>query len=177
MKKLNKSVLWVILIVMAVSFASWLSHNKPDEFESGTIGVGVVVTDLERSLDFYINGLGMTKTGEFPVNAEFGKRSGLTDGVPFDVTVLKLKEEQNATEWKLMSFGKEAGHQQPQYIHDDTGMQYVTIFVTSIIPFLERFEKYGIKLLGETPTKLDDGRTFVLIQDPDGTFIELIGSE
>lgn len=43
-------------------------------------------------------------------------------------------------------------------------------------PFLERFEKHNIKLLGETHTKLDDGRTFVLVRDPDGTFIELIGT-
>ena len=150
---------------------------SPDEFESGTIGIGVVVTDLERSLDFYIRGLGMTKTGEFSVTGEFGKRSGLTNSIPFNVTILKLKDEQHATEWKLMSFGNKAGHQTPQYIHNDTGIQYVTIFVKSMKPFLERFNKQNIRLLAETPTKLDDGRTFVLIQDPDGTFIELIGPE
>jgi len=177
MKNLKKIVLWAVLSVMAISFISWLSDNRSDEFESGTIGVGVVVTDLDRSLDFYINGLGMTNTGGFSVNEEFGKRSGLTNSVPFDVTVLKLKDEQNATEWKLMSFGKKAGYQHPQYIHDDTGVQYVTIFVSSMKPFLERLNKHHIKLLGETPTKLDDGRTFVLIQDPDGTFIELIGAD
>jgi len=44
-------------------------------------------------------------------------------------------------------------------------------------PFLKRIKEHNIKLIAETPTKLDDGRQFVLIQDPDGTFIELIGSE
>ena len=34
-----------------------------------------------------------------------------------------------------------------------------------------------VKLLGDTPTSLDESTQFVLIQDPDGTFIELIGPE
>ena len=32
------------------------------EFKSGVIGVGVVVTDLDKSLDFYTNVIGMKKT-------------------------------------------------------------------------------------------------------------------
>jgi hypothetical protein len=42
-------------------------------------------------------------------------------------------------------------------------------------PILERFKKYNVKTLGITPTKLDETRDFVLVRDPDGTFIELIG--
>jgi hypothetical protein len=76
-----------------------------------------------------------------------------------------------------MSFDKKAKHPYPKFIHDDTGVQYVTIFVKSMKPFVERINKHHVKFLGKTPTKLDEERQFVLIQDPDGTFIELIGPE
>ncbi len=145
------------------------------EFFSTTIEIGVVVSDIEKSLDFYTNVIGMRKVGEFDVNEEFGNSSGLTGGVPFHVNILKLEDSPNATQWKLMSFEKDAAHPLSKYIQDDTGIQYVTINVTSLTPFLERIKKYHIKLLGDTPVPLDANRHFVLISDPDGTIIELIG--
>jgi catechol 2,3-dioxygenase-like lactoylglutathione lyase family enzyme len=147
------------------------------EFSAGTIQIGVIVSDLEKSIDFYTNVVGMVKTGGFSIDADFGKKSGLTDGEPFDVTILKLKDSPEAAEWKLMSFGKESSHPQQQFIHDDVGMQYITIFVKSMKPFVERLKNHNIEFLEETPLFLPDGRQFVLIQDPDGSFIELIGSE
>jgi catechol 2,3-dioxygenase-like lactoylglutathione lyase family enzyme len=145
------------------------------EFTTGTIQIGVIVQDLEKSIDFYTNVVGMTKTGGFSIDEAFGKKSGLTGGAPFDVTVLKLKDSPEAAEWKLMSFGKEPAHPPQKYIQDDIGMQYITIFVKSMKPFLERLEKHQVTLLEETPTFLEDGRQFVFFQDPDGNFIELIG--
>lgn len=145
------------------------------EFTTGTIQIGVIVQDLEKSIDFYTNVIGMTKTGGFSVDEAFGEKSGLTGGEAFDVTVLKLKDNPEAAEWKLMSFGKEPNHPPQKYIQDDIGMQYITIFVKSMKPFLERIKDHNITLLEETPTFLEDGRQFVLVQDLDGNFIELIG--
>ena len=145
------------------------------EFPTGTIQIGVIVQDLEKSIDFYTNVVGMTKTGGFSIDEAFGKKSGLTGGEPFDVTVLKLKDNPDAAEWKLMSFGKDPAHPPQKNIQDDIGMQYITIFVKSMRPFIERLEKHNVTLLEETPTFLEDGRQFVFFQDPDGNFIELIG--
>lgn len=149
--------------------------EDPGEFPMGSIQIGVICFDLQKSIDFYTEVIGMTKTGGFSVDEAFATKSGLTGGVPFDVTVLKLKDEPEAAEWKLMSFGKEATHPPQKYILDDIGMQYITIFVKSMKPFLERINEHNVTLLEETPTFLEDGRQFVLVQDPDGNFIELIG--
>jgi catechol 2,3-dioxygenase-like lactoylglutathione lyase family enzyme len=149
--------------------------EDPSEFPMGSIQIGVICSDLQRSIDFYTKVIGMTKTGNFSVNEAFAEKSGLTGGVPFYVTVLKLKDEPEAAEWKLMSFGKEATHPPQKYIQDDIGMQYITIFVKSMKPFLERLKAHNVVLLEETPAFLEDGRQFVLVQDPDGNFIELIG--
>ncbi len=74
-----------------------------------------------------------------------------------------------------MTFGKKANHPRPNYVPDDTGIQYITIFVKSMKPFLYRIRKKGVKPLEETPAMPDETRQFVLLQDPDGNFIELIG--
>lgn len=148
---------------------------SPDEFSSTTIGVGVVCSDVEKSRDFYINVIGMIKTGEFDVDATFAKKSGLSNGVPFHVDVLRLAEGEDATQWKLMSFGDKAKTSQKEFIYNNTGMQYITINVTNLTPFVERIKKAGVKFCGDTPTPLGSDDHFVLVQDPDGTFIELIG--
>ena len=144
------------------------------EFSSGLIGVGVVVTDLEKSLDFYLNVIGMTKVGEFDVDAAFSKTSGLSGGVPFHVDVLKLEDSPDANQWKIISFGKGGSHPVSKYIQDDTGPQYITIMVNDLKPFLKRIKEHKVKLLGDTPAPLGENH-FVLVQDPEGTFVELIG--
>jgi catechol 2,3-dioxygenase-like lactoylglutathione lyase family enzyme len=172
MKNLLKSlVLMASLLVGLPSFAV----QPPDDFAKSGISIGVVVEDLNKSLDFYLNVIGMVKTGEFSVDADKARELGLSNGDRFDVKVLKLENSENAPEWKLMSFGKKATHPKQTYVPDDTGIQYITIFVKSMKPVLDRIKKYGIKTLGKTPTMLDTERQFVSVQDPDGNFIELIG--
>lgn len=160
-----------LLAAMLVTFNS----NAQSNFSSKLIGVGVVVSDIERSLDFYINGIGMVKAYSFTINEDFSKRSGLSDGVPTDVTVLKLEDSPEANEWKLMSFDKEAAHAEQNFIQDDVGMQYITINVKALKPVIERLKQKNVSFLGSTPTPLNEKVHFLLVQDPDGIFIELIG--
>lgn len=170
MKK--STVKW--LLGSLILFIGGLAQAQSN-FSSKVIGIGVVVADLERSLDFYVNGIGMVKTGSFTINDDFGKRSGLTNGVPVAVTMLKLENSADATDWKLMSFGKAASHPKPKFIQDDTGMQYITINVKALKPIIDRLKQMKVPFLGSTPTQLNANAHFVLVQDPDGTFIELIG--
>ena len=169
----NLFLLFVFVAFTTISFAQ--KAPAPGEFSNPTIFVGSVVTDLAKSVDFYTNIIGMTKTSTFSVDGVKSKELGLTDGRPIDVTVLKLEDSPQANEWKLMSFGTKPGHKKPKYIHDDTGMQYITILVNHLNPIIERIEKNKIQILSGKPSDLGEGRFFILIQDPDGTFVELIG--
>jgi catechol 2,3-dioxygenase-like lactoylglutathione lyase family enzyme len=145
-------------------------------FAEEAIHIGVVVKDLDVAVAFYTDVIGMKKTGGFEVNAEMGKSTGLTGGLPFSVTVLKLRDEPDAAQFKVMSFEKDAKTPKSTHIQDALGMQYVTLMVADLTPFVERIKSRGVSLLGETPIPLgDSGNHFVLVQDPDGTFIELIG--
>lgn len=149
----------------------------PSDFTNPAFGVGVVVEDLQKSIDFYTNVVGMTKTGEFSVTKEQAKGLGLTDAYQLDVTILKLEDSEQANEWKLMSLGTKSKHPKQKYMSDDTGMQYITIFVSHINTIIKRAEKNNVEILSGKPSTLGDGRKFILIQDPDGTFLELIGPE
>jgi catechol 2,3-dioxygenase-like lactoylglutathione lyase family enzyme len=151
------------------------SSSAQSDFAKSAISIGVVVEDLDKSLEFYHDVIGMVNVREFTVDSEKAKRMGLSNGESFDVKVLKLENSDQATEWKLMSFDKKTSHKSKKYIPDENGIRYITIFVNSMTPVLERIKKHSVKTLGETPTMLDAERQFVLIQDPDGNFVEFIG--
>src|SRR5690606_20691129 len=150
-------------ISVAATLLLNISAFSQKNFSSNLIGSGVVVSDLDRSLDFYINGIGMVKAYDFTINEEFSKRSGLSNGVAVDVTVLKLDKSSDANEWKLMSFGNSQTTQKPEFIQDKTGVQYITINVKTLNPVIERLKLMNVKLLGSTPTPLNDKLHFVLV--------------
>jgi catechol-2,3-dioxygenase len=147
------------------------------DFSSKIISMGVVVSDLEKSMAFYKDVVGMVQVDQksFEVNTDVGWRTGLTDSIPFHVEVLKLGSGENTSQFKLMTFGDKARKQKNNFIHDQTGMQYITILVTELEPFIKRIKEHKVKMLGETPTLLNENTYFILIKDPDGTFVELIG--
>lgn len=163
--------------LITLSFCTILFSNAKAQtdlkYSSGSISLGVVVSDFDRSFKFYTEVLGLQKTGGFSLDEEFTQVSGLSRGVPFDVTILKTVADENATELKLVSFNMESQHPEQKNIQDDIGVQYMTLFVDELNPFLKRIEEAKVKILGNTP--IGGGRNLLLIQDPDGTFIELIG--
>jgi catechol 2,3-dioxygenase-like lactoylglutathione lyase family enzyme len=179
-------VIIAITMLLAVNFKIGLSQVK--EFESNAIKIGLVVSDLQATLDFYINIIGMSKVREFDVDSATAYKFGLTNGIPFHVVGLKTNNTPDATELKIVSFGKSPNHKKPPYLQG-TGIQFLTISVKSIDQFVKKLKANNIKLLGETPTVIKlqnltpapapsgDVKHLVLIQDPNGIFIEIIGNE
>lgn len=178
---MNKPLLFagfsLIFVAVAALTITTPRTNVPQEvaFSSPVIDIGVVASDLDRSLQFYEEVVGMTRSRSFDLDETFGRRSGLTDARPVRIEVLTLGDAEDATEFKLMSFGDAASQQSNDFIHDHTGVQYVTLHVAALNPVIERIRANDVETLGETPIALGGGNHFVLIQDPDGTFVELIG--
>ncbi len=166
-----KSIITFVSLILLCHSSIW----GQQEFDQSFISIGVVVTDLDTSLDFYTNIIGMKETGGFTVTSELSKQTGLTGGVPLHVKVLKLIDDPSAAEYKLMSFGNEKNEYE-KFIQERNGMRYITLFYKSLDKVIERLEANQIKFLSEKPTLIPDGRRFILVQDPDGTFIELIGN-
>ena len=150
---------------------------KPGEFASTTIDFGIICSDVERSVDFYTQAVGLTEVEGFDVPADFGKDSGLTDNQPFHVHVLVLGEGDKATtKLKLMEFKKAPGKKVDQsFIHSMLGMRYTTIFVKNIDAANLRMIAYGTMPLGKGLVEIPDGRLLGLYKDPDGNFLEVVG--
>ncbi len=169
---MKKSIIAVcVLCVLGIAAFAAVTN-----FSSTTIQIGMIVSDLDESMAFYRDVVGMVQVDpkSFDVGADFGKRSGLTDSLPIHVEIFKLGSGDQATQLKMMTFGDRAKPQKNEYLHSHTGIQYITIRVNNLTPIVKRIKKHGIDFTGETPIPLGN-QHFVMIQDPDGTFVELIG--
>lgn len=152
-------------------------------FSRTTIDLGVVVSDLDKSLAFYTEAIGMQQAGSFQVSAKMAGEVGLTDGAPLDIHVLTLGDGESATKLKLMQV---KGAKQPgkpgdnRYIHSQFGFRYLTIYVSDADAALARLRERGIKTVGATPAPIPDdiapGKLLLtIVRDPDGNLVELIG--
>lgn len=171
--KSSITLLFLYLISSTTVFAQ--NDDLKGEYASNIITFAIVAYDVEETLEFYTEVLNMKVVSEFSINEEFGKRSGLSDGVPFDVTVLQLNNDPNSSQIKITGFNNKEDLTKDEFIQDRIGVQYLTILVKNVDPFIDRLNERGIEFRGQTPTELNDGKRFVLIQDPNGLFIELIG--
>ena len=121
----------------------------------GLAHVAIKVTDLDRSLDFYINRLG------FPEMLRLNKDDGSTWLVYLRIT----------DDHYLEVFPGAENDRAPGC--DANGMNYMCLAVEDIDAVVQRIEAAGIALL--LPLKLAvDGNRQAWIEDPDGNRIELM---
>ena len=121
----------------------------------GLAHVAIKVTDLDRSLDFYINKLG------FPEMLRLNKDDGSTW-----LVYLRITDDQY-----LEVFPGAENDRAPGW--DANGMNHMCLAVEDIDAVVQRIEAAGIALL--LPLKLAvDGNRQAWIEDPDGNRIELM---
>ena len=150
------------------------------DFTSTTVDFGIVVSDVDKAADFYINGLGFTEVAGFDVPASMGGDAGLSDDKPFHVRVMKLEDSNNATAVKLVSFPDAPGVKpKNDFIHTTLGVSYLTVFVSDITAAVQRARKAGASPLANGPIPLPEGFPegiyLAVVRDPDGNMIELVG--
>ncbi|MEC8043970.1 MAG: VOC family protein [Verrucomicrobiota bacterium] len=170
-----KNCLFSIFFVISSGFT--IAEN----FSSQTIDLGVVVTDIEKSLEFYKEVVGFTEDDGFDVTGDFPKKVGLTDGTPLKIHVLTLGEDETATKLKLMqvSSSKPTRKIKQPYIHTLSGFSYLTIFVKDVDLVLSNANKKGYKAYANSPQTLPKGLPqnicLLMLKDPDGNFVEIVG--
>lgn len=173
--------------LLALSLVFFLSSpvlaqdEKPAEFARTTIDLGVVVSDLEKAVPFYTDGIGFTEVEGFTVPADWCAKVGLTDQQKLDIRVFVLGEGESATKLKLMEVpGVDSKKADNTHIHSQLGYSYLTIYVADINATLDRLTKAGIEPVSEggavpLPEGFPEGVFLALVKDPDGNIIELIG--
>ncbi len=165
------------MLVSVMLSAGFLTAEEKD-FSRKTIDLGVVVRDLEKSGKFYTDVIGFTEANGFSVPAEFCNQAGLTDQQPLTIRVFVLGAGEDATKLKLMELPQAKPKPADQrFIHSQLGVSYLTIFVSDIDAALERIRKGNAKLASKGAVALPGNNQLflVLVRDPDGNLIELIG--
>ena len=146
------------------------------EFTRTSIDFGIVVRDIQKSVEFYTKGLGFSEIQGFDVPPDVGRDSGLADNYPFHVHVLVLGQDKDATRVKLMQFkGVSSKAVDHDFIHSSLGMSYTTIWVKDITSAVARAEKYGAKPRAKGPIALPGDLYLAVVDDPDGNIVELVG--
>jgi catechol 2,3-dioxygenase-like lactoylglutathione lyase family enzyme len=178
---MRRSKFFAVLVVIALGslFLSGCSSRTEAETQSAfartTIDVGIVVSDVKKSAEFYTKALGFTEVPGFDVSAEMGGGTGLTDNHPFRVRVFVLGDEPTATKIKLMEFPQAPGKKvDNQFIHSSLGYSYLTIFVSDMTASVEQARKAGAVIV-KKPYQLGGNNYLTLVKDPDGNIIELVG--
>ena len=149
-------------------------------FPRATIDLGCVVSDLDASVRFYTEGIGLTPVGGFGVEAGLAADAGLTDSKPLAIRVLALGAGETATKLKLMQVADTTPRGgDNEFIHSHTGFRYLTIFVADTDAALARLARLGVKPLAKSPVPLPEsvapGMWLTCVRDPDGNVVELIG--
>jgi catechol 2,3-dioxygenase-like lactoylglutathione lyase family enzyme len=100
----------------------------------------------------------------------------LTDYKPFKVQVFALGQDASATRLKLMEIpGDGSTPVDNQYIGSSLGFRYLTVSVSDLNKAIERLERNGVQPV-KPPYRLGTGADhLILVKDPDGNIIELIG--
>lgn len=143
--------------------------------EKGELQIGLVCSNLDRSLDFYKNVIGMQETGGFEVDGQFSTDAALSDGKAFKVRTLKLDNAPGGTTLKLACCSDSTVTARQKFVNETPGVKYLTFEVPSAKGIRERLQQRGIPLLGKTPVDMGEGTELIMVNDPDGVFVEIIG--
>jgi catechol 2,3-dioxygenase-like lactoylglutathione lyase family enzyme len=173
---LGKLAAACVLLTWRAAAPATHAADPTNAFSKPTIDIGIVAREIEKSARFYSEAIGLKEIKGFSATAEFGTKIGLVDNHPINVRVFVTEEVEGATRIKLMSFPA-AGGKLPDrsHIHSTIGINYLTLFVKDMDQALARLKKSDVKLLGETPVSLGGRTQLVVVRDPDGNFVELIG--
>jgi catechol 2,3-dioxygenase-like lactoylglutathione lyase family enzyme len=130
----------------------------PAELAKDSIDIGIVVTDIDASLAFYRDTLGLTPGEEFPLPG-----GGTMHRLMVGTTVIKL----------LVPATPPPAVAPPGGIQGATGCRYWTISVSNIEALVAECGAAGYAVAVPV-TVLRPGVTIAIVEDPDGNWVELL---
>lgn len=132
--------------------------------------VGICVSDLERSVEFYERALGFVEDGRLQAS---GAETSRILGVP-DVVLDMVYLDRDGLRIELLTY---AGGVQPAdapRAMDAVGFTHLSIRVDSLDDLVGPIKTHGGSVLEDSLVHFEWGNSGVMALDPDGTRIELI---
>lgn len=132
---------------------------------------GVCVSDLDRSVRFYCDGLGFEQAESHTIGTEFGRLMELEGEVALTSRFVRL----GATSIELLQFSSPAttgdGVRRPI---NQLGLTHLCLRVDDLESVASRIAECGGTVLEHTRTTFGPQLDFVYCTDPDGVRIELM---
>lgn len=120
-----------------------------------SIDLGIICNDIQASLHFYGDLLGLTKAGENPAT------TGTMYRMRFGSSDVKLIDPTNRPG---------AG---PIGIDQQLGFRYLTFVVTNLDEVIQNLEAENIEFT-RPKTEIRPGTTIAMVKDPDGNIVEFV---
>ena len=141
----------------------------PDPAAFSVSHVGICVSDLERSLRFYCEGLGFSAGERHDIGNEFAD----TLEVARDVVLTSQFIRRDGLSIELLHYTSPGVTGAPSATRNQLGLTHLSFIVPDLEAAAERLEKCGGTLIESTRTK-GDGVYLLFVADPDGTRVELM---
>ena len=135
--------------------------------------VGICVADLERSLRFYVEGLGFTATDRYDLDS--GALPGLERSleVPGPVQLSSQMVVHGALKLELLHYPDGSASGVPSTSRGHLGLTHLCFTVEDQESVAARLVACGGQVLEHTRSNV--GVSILFLADPDGTRIELLG--
>ena len=136
--------------------------------------LGLCVSDLDRSLRFYCDGLGFTAGGGFDL--ESTPDNGLDRALEVDGPA-RLRSQwisHGDLQIELLSFAQPSSDGTPSAHRNHHGLTHLAFNGDDVDAAATRLVRCGGTLLA--PTRSNPGVELVFVADPDGTRVELMGA-
>ncbi len=135
---------------------------------------GLCVSNLEKSLRFYCDGLGFEKGTAYDI----GNEAGRALEVEGDVVLASQFIGRDGVNIELLYFVSPRANGQPSASRNQLGLTHLSLYVDNIDAVGKKLVEHGGKAIDDTDTTIvqDDGGKLRLIffTDPDGCRIELM---
>lgn len=135
--------------------------------------VGICVSDLERSLRFWCDGLGFETTMVPPVGGEWS--DALEVPGPVDFTAHFIRKD--GFEFELLHYRTPTAHGEPSMSRSRIGFTHLALYVDDLDACIDHLVSCGGTVVEGTRSVIGEGafRTeLVFLADPDGVRVELI---
>lgn len=136
--------------------------------------IGIIVSNMERSIDFYCDTLGfeLEATVELIAGDTVEKGVGIP-GAAIKSTYMKLGEGSTMIEL-LQYLNPKSKPIPPDAKSNDIGVGHAAFYVEEIESYYEMLVKKGVKFISPGVMESSTGARFCYFYDPDGAVLEII---
>ena len=132
---------------------------------------GFVVRDIEKSVAFYTEVMGLEATMRLEVDGEFAERIVGFEGAHLKVAFLNMGDGHNLELVQYIYPPSAEG----QINRNDLGASHLAFLVDNVEEYHANMSEKGLRFLGPPPTLIQDGKVVVkaiYAQDPDNNWLE-----